>query len=53
MSKTESLEGKGKGGVRDKALNIKRCISALLQKTCHKKQVSVDSEKAGDSIEIK
>ena len=30
-----------------------RNISALLQKTCHKKQVSIDSEKAGDSFEIK
>ena len=28
-------------------------LSALLHQTCHKKQVSVDSEKVGDSFEIK
>ena len=37
----------------DNTKEIDADFRASLQKTCHKKQVSVDSEKAGDSFEIK
>ena len=39
-------------GNKEVFLGVSVIISALLWNTCHKKQVNVDSEKAGDSFKI-